>query len=233
MPKSLTETYGPLYANIFDDIYTKPDYTPEFINANLQPTNGSLRKVLDLGCGTGRNSLRLPYDITGVDLSPHMLAIAQHKLPQHRWEQGSIANFKLTETYDGAFMLGDILSYHTTNDEVILALQNIANHLRLGAKLLFDFWYSPAVLTHKPGVTNKQLGHATRKATSSLDYLINVCTVDYLFTSGDQIHQEQHRLRYFSMPEIYVFLALVGLSPVAVVPTPTEDDWHAVAAAIK
>lgn len=162
-----------------------------------------------------------------------MLAVAQHKMPQHRWEQGSIAKFKMKEAYDGAFMLGDILSYHTTNDEIVLALQNITHHLRVGAKLLFDFWYSPAVLTHKPGTTHKQLGHATRKATSTMDYLANVCTVDYIFTSGDQVHQEQHRMRYFSIPEIHIFLALVGLSPVEVAPTPTENSWHAVMAAIK
>jgi len=45
---------------------------------------GSPRRILDLGCGTGTTTLllkrRFPQaEVVGLDLSPHMLVVAQHK----------------------------------------------------------------------------------------------------------------------------------------------------------
>ncbi|MBW8735169.1 MAG: class I SAM-dependent methyltransferase, partial [Asticcacaulis sp.] len=41
------------------------------------------RRVLEIGCGTGRHTIRLAQagnDVTGIDLSPGMLSIARQKL---------------------------------------------------------------------------------------------------------------------------------------------------------
>lgn len=45
---------------------------------------GSPRRILDLGCGTGTTTLMLKRrfpnaEVVGLDLSPHMLVVAQHK----------------------------------------------------------------------------------------------------------------------------------------------------------
>src|SRR4051794_3694538 len=48
-------------------------------------TEGSVRQVLDVGCGTGFLALRfaeLGHDVTGVDLSPQMLGRAHQKAEQ-------------------------------------------------------------------------------------------------------------------------------------------------------
>lgn len=50
-----------------------------FLDAALPP----LGRVLDLGCGTGRHLVHLArrgHDVTGVDLSEHMLKVASEKL---------------------------------------------------------------------------------------------------------------------------------------------------------
>lgn len=232
MSTNNTENYGATYADLFDDIYTKLDYTPEYIIETLDCKPNS--HILDLGCGTGRNSQNLPYKITGIDLSKHMLAIAQQKMPKHHWEHSSITNFKLPTKYDGAIMLGDILSYLTINSELCEAFQNISNHLQSKAKLIFDFWYGPAVLTHKPGTTTKQLGYATRQATSILDIPNNICTVNYTFTqSHKRTYHEQHKIRYFTIPEVHLLMALFGFHPQYNDNPPTENDWHTTIVAIK
>ena len=68
------------------------------------PLSGDER-MLDVACGTGRleSLLRQNHpglDITGVDLSPHMIEVARARLPEDantRWHQGSLDTVKLAD----------------------------------------------------------------------------------------------------------------------------------------
>jgi cyclopropane fatty-acyl-phospholipid synthase-like methyltransferase len=70
--------------------------------AGLEP--GSL--ILDLGCGTGRpiatHLAAAGFRILGVDQSPAMLALAQARLPTHRWVRAEIERFAFDPGHDGA-----------------------------------------------------------------------------------------------------------------------------------
>ncbi len=54
-------------------------------------------RLLDLGCGTGQpvatHFATAGFHVTGVDQSSAMLALAQHRLPDHQWLLGSIEDF--------------------------------------------------------------------------------------------------------------------------------------------
>jgi SAM-dependent methyltransferase len=85
------------YANstvAIDDLYFPPVY------AHL-----SGLRVLDIGCGTGRHTLRLAQAgnrVTGIDLSPGMLAVAREKLSGLDAEliEGDVLSAPLPGTYD-------------------------------------------------------------------------------------------------------------------------------------
>lgn len=67
-----------------------------------------LRKVLDLGCGTGLLATRLPASATtlwGVDLSPDMLRIAEGRKLYDRLIQGDLVTVMagMTEPFDSVF----------------------------------------------------------------------------------------------------------------------------------
>ena len=49
-------------------------------------------RTLDVACGTGYATRWLPGEITGLDQSPRMLAIAQARLPHARFVQGDALN---------------------------------------------------------------------------------------------------------------------------------------------
>jgi malonyl-CoA O-methyltransferase len=91
------------------------------------------RRVLELGCGTGRHTIRLAQagnSVTGLDLSPGMLTEARRKL-------ASFANVTLIE--------GDLLSTPLAGfDAVItaLVLEHIAD---------LDAFFAAAAVALKPG----------------------------------------------------------------------------------
>ncbi|MCC5870321.1 MAG: class I SAM-dependent methyltransferase [Gammaproteobacteria bacterium] len=63
-------------------------------------------RLLDVACGTGRleSLLRQDHpelDVTGVDLSPHMIEVARTRLPEDahtRWYHGVLETVKLPES---------------------------------------------------------------------------------------------------------------------------------------
>lgn len=61
--------------------------------------------ILDLGCGTGRpvatHCAALGFRVHGVDQSPAMLALAQSRLPEHRWTCAEIEHFAMQGEYAG------------------------------------------------------------------------------------------------------------------------------------
>ncbi|MBV6458205.1 MAG: Ubiquinone biosynthesis O-methyltransferase [Fimbriimonadaceae bacterium] len=68
--------------------------------------------ILDIGCGVGRHSVELAkrgYVVTGIDLSPGMLAQAQSAAEgasvEVRWVEGNATNFDLGEQFDGVVCL--------------------------------------------------------------------------------------------------------------------------------
>lgn len=62
--------------------------------------------ILDLGCGTGRpvatHLAAAGFRICGVDQSPAMLALAQARLPAHRWIRAEIENFAFEPKFAAA-----------------------------------------------------------------------------------------------------------------------------------
>ncbi|NJQ03703.1 class I SAM-dependent methyltransferase [Streptomyces sp. PLAI1-29] len=73
---------------------------------------GGLGPVADVGCGTGRvtaylHGLGVP--VTGIDLSPGMLAVARRNHPDLRFEEGSMLSLDLPDA-----ALGGVLAWYST-----------------------------------------------------------------------------------------------------------------------
>ncbi|MFN7986509.1 MAG: class I SAM-dependent methyltransferase [Thermoanaerobaculia bacterium] len=93
--------------------------------------------LLDIGCGGGKNVLNLKgrFRVTGLDLSPAMLAQAVALNPESTFVQGDMRTFRLGRTFD-AVLMDDALSHMARLADFELALRTAAVHLDAGGVLI-------------------------------------------------------------------------------------------------
>lgn len=223
-------SFGAEYALAYDALYREKDYVAECdrILQELQAGSSPVRRMLDLGCGTGGHAWELArrgYDVVGVDLSDPMLDLARSKsapgasIEPPRFLHGDVRSLRLDLKFDGAIMMFAVLGYQRTNEDAIAALRSIRSHLDLGGRLVFDFWYGPAVLADRPGdrvrVVESGDAQILRATTASMDLATNSCTVSFRlweFRDSQILAQaaEEHVVRFFFEPEIRLLLELCG-----------------------
>ena len=105
--------------------------------------------ILDVGVGTGRVALALASEgatVTGIDVSPAMLALAATRVRLHRLENRVTLVLTDVRTLDMANRFG--LSYFALNtfahllapSDQLAALRAVRRHLLPGGRLLVDQW---------------------------------------------------------------------------------------------
>jgi SAM-dependent methyltransferase len=65
---------------------------------------------------------------------------------------GDARSFRVERTFDAVVSLFHVASYQTADADLAAFLATAAAHLAPGGLLLFDAWYSPAVLSQRPEV---------------------------------------------------------------------------------
>lgn len=254
----MSDSFGSSYAAAYDALYRGKDYAGEcdLLLDVLREANGrGLRRILDLGCGTGSHALILAQrglEVIGVDRSAEMTEIARQRaapLPPGRRPEfvtADIRDLRLDETFDAVLMMFAVLGYQRTNAEVLAALHTARAHLDEGGLFAFDVWYGPAVLNERPSERVKVAESASRKiirvASGSLDARNHLCAVDYrLWTldGGRLVDEvaESHLVRYFFPLELELFLDVAGFSLLRLeafpdrAGDPDESTWNVLALA--
>ncbi len=110
----------------------------------LQLKKYPLQTGLDVGCGGGwftRAFQRQGYQMTGMDVSPEMLDVAQRKAlalgVRSEYILGDIAAKKPPKRFDFVTAINDCFNY-IPKDKIEKALKNIYAALKTGGVLLFD-----------------------------------------------------------------------------------------------
>ncbi len=112
------------------------DYVEEaeaFCQAVKEHALGEVRTVLHLGCDGGHADLTLKkhFEVTGVDVSEDMLALARRLNPEVTYLRGDMRTVRLEKTFD-ATMIFDSLAYMVTEKELASAFTTAFVHLRPG-----------------------------------------------------------------------------------------------------
>jgi len=101
------------------------------------------RRMLDLGCGTGRLAIPLARrgkEVTGIDRSRAMLAYAKDKAGHLaiRWVEGDFRNFDLGREFDLIIACGHAFQALLTEADQRTFLRCARRHLADGGRLAFD-----------------------------------------------------------------------------------------------
>ena len=226
------------YSKYYDLMYAEKDYHGEvkYIANLLSSYRLGVRRILDLGCGTGAHDVLLVeqgFKVDGVDLSTDMLAVAREKATQRGLELeffvGDVRSLRLGQKYDAVLSLFHVMSYQTTNSDIVAAAKTAYEHLEPGGIFIFDCWYGPCVLTEKPDIRIRRLEDSdmsiVRISEPTLNANRNTVEVSYTIFITDKtrgqtsILQETHVMRYLFSPEIKAILESVGFVALA------EEEW--------
>lgn len=222
------------YSQYYDLLYRDKDYAKEadYVKRLIEREHPQSRTLLDLGCGTGRHDFLLAehgYHVTGVDMSADMLKVANAERARRHaaaglapeFAQGDVRTVRLGRRFDVVVSLFHVMSYQTSNADLLAAFTTLREHLAPGGVILFDAWYGPTVLSDRPVVRVKRLSgdgfDVTRLAEPVLHPNENVVDVNYQIMITDrqsgklQQLEETHRMRYLFVPEVQALLERAGL----------------------
>lgn len=234
---SNTSAFDPeLLARLYDQ--TMKDWPGEwdFYLDMAGEINGNNRRILEVGCGTGRIAIRLAqqgYFVTGLDNSQSMLNRARQKgegIANVRWVMADMQSFELGELYDLAIIPGHSFQFMASPESQLECLACIKAHLKSGGKLVVHVNHDDlqwlAGLPREPGLKFEFVGehlvpgsdHFLRHSQSwSYDRLtqtaISVNLREEMSADGKMIQSwksEPARLHCFFPAEIYHLMHRAG-----------------------
>jgi len=247
----MTDCFG-LYAQYYDLLYSDKNYALEaaYVDQLIKQHAPSATKLLNLGCGTGKHDYalaRLNYNVTGVDLSPEMVAVAMENLPADMRDrliflEGDIRKINLNTTFDAVISLFHVMSYQVTNTDLRLVIDTADKHLDARGLFIFDCWYGPGVLTDLPAVRTKNMSdekiNVNRLAESVLDSIKSTVDVNYTIQitprGADDFTEikETHIMRYLFVQEIELMIEkkfkLLSVYNWLTQKSPETNSWNAV-----
>lgn len=146
-------------------------------------------RVLEVACGSGRLVVPLAAvgnTVVGIDQSPHMLALAQHKLSNSALRtatliEADMRRFDVLEhgPFDLAICAVKSFAYLLERAEQLEALQRICQHLRPGGLLAIDLLNpSPEWVGAAPGSMRDDLLHRSADDGITLSRVESVISTD-------------------------------------------------------
>jgi ubiquinone/menaquinone biosynthesis C-methylase UbiE len=242
----VTELYT-AFASVYDRLMQNVDYPAwaAFYRELLQNRGVAAGAVCECACGTGNLTLPLAktYDMTGVDLSADMLAVAQEKARRSGlsipFVQMDMRDLQLHRPADGVLCTCDGVNY-LESEAALAAFFRAANHaLRPGGALVFDV-STPYKLRHILGNNflcedAEDIAYLWKNSFHAKTCRVEMSLSIFKRTPGglhEKISEEQTQYGY-TLAQLKELLLQEGFAEISVhgertpdAPKPAEKRWH-------
>ncbi|MFJ3633331.1 class I SAM-dependent methyltransferase [Streptomyces sp. NPDC090112] len=130
------------HPELYEQRFPDPDHLAARWAEETLTRHGAGPRVLDVGCGTGRDAAWLHSaagrEVTGIDTSPAMLAHARDHHPGPVYRHADMRDFDLDTTFDAVVCMDSALLYCHTNDDLTAFLARCRAHLAPGGLLVAE-----------------------------------------------------------------------------------------------
>ena len=212
-------------ADLYDLVAPHDDDMERFY---VETAGGEGRRVLELGCGSGRFTAPLAAsgaDVTAIDISPVMLKRARQALEDKgltaRLAQVDMRNFDFNQKFDAILIAANSLLHLHSHDDFAHTFAAIRRHLAPGGVFAFDIFVpSAAMLSRAPNqrqlmgtFPHAQLGPVMVEETIAYDPITQISRADWYWSTETQkdFRQTTIDLRQIFPQELPLLLHLGGL----------------------
>jgi SAM-dependent methyltransferase len=211
------------FAPAYDRFTATLDYEPWLAEVLPRLERHGLpgRRLLDVGCGTGKSlipMLERGWQVSGCDISRAMVEIARHKVGERaRLEVADMRELPRFGAFDLVWSLNDSVNYLIDRSELGAALEGMRANLADRGLLVFDL---NSLLTYRTVFAERRVvehdggGLVWTGSASSDQPPGSICeaTIEVEGAlAGEQIEPHTHRQRHFPEAEVLTALEDAGL----------------------
>lgn len=137
----MTRGYGD-FAEVYDELTQNVPYDEiaEYY-AKILRQAADVKRLLDIGCGTGNLTARLGkigFDVVGLDGSSEMLSEAMAKAPEIFWVCQDMTELDLGEEFDAVISTLDSINHLESKAETEQCFRRVNENLKPGGAFVFD-----------------------------------------------------------------------------------------------
>jgi SAM-dependent methyltransferase len=122
---------------IWEDVEVYREESELFAKLIKKYAKVSIRTLLDMGCGGGKNAFHLKrhFKVTGIDISRSMLSNAKKQNPDCKFHLADMRNFDLKQQFDSVF-INDSITYMITKRDLLKTFLAAHKHLKAGGVMI-------------------------------------------------------------------------------------------------
>ena len=212
----------PRLAAVYDGLNPRAEYMDFYCDL----AGGTPKRVLDMGCGTGRLACELAargHRASGADPAAGMLDIARNRLGGDAvtWIETDAANLSVDRAFDLVIMTGHVFQVFLDDLDVHAALSNLRRHLAPEGRVAFET-RNPAVQDWNEWMPEETRVRVDVAGVGPVDVHYDIGSVDGQFVTfethfrfaDDDIVVAPSTLRFMDQDALAAFLAEAGFTDV-------------------
>ncbi|MGH7853849.1 MAG: class I SAM-dependent DNA methyltransferase [Candidatus Binatia bacterium] len=128
------------FSRFYDLVMGDRSEAANFTRSLIERHKPESKTILEIACGTGAilGFLADTYDVTGLDRSRQMLALARKKLPHIRFYRQGISSFRIAKQFDAIVCVFDSINHLLSFGEWKKVFRRVALHLNDDGLFVFD-----------------------------------------------------------------------------------------------